>query len=112
MTYPEHPVGPCAKATVRLTLVAADGERIVGSNYCRNPQATCPREPGEGYEKCATICDQVGHAEVVAVALAGDRARGARAYLEGHTYACMTCQHAMFGAGVVSFTVGPPPEDA
>lgn len=104
--------GPCAKVTVRCTLVTAAGEHIVGTNHCENPQPVCPRAPGEGYEKCASICRQVGHAEVVAVNLAGARARGARAYLEGHTYACMACQHALFDAGVISFSVGAPPLDA
>lgn len=73
------------------------------------PWAVCPREPGEGYEKCTSICRQAGHAEAVAVRMAGDFARGARAYLQGHTYACMACQHALFGAGVISFSVGAPP---
>lgn len=45
------------------------------------------------------------HAEQVAVKIAGPRARGSRAYLEGHTYACMACQHALFGAGVISFSI-------
>lgn len=102
--------GPCAKATVTCTLVTPAGERIVGTNYCENPQATCPRAPSEGYEKCASVCRQAGHAEVVAVQFAGERARGARAYLQGHTYACMACQHALFGAGIISFSVGAPPE--
>ncbi len=100
--------GPCAKATVRCTLVAADGERIVGENYCESAQPTCPRKPGEDYTKCATICRQAGHAEIVAVRLAGEKAKGARAYIEGHTYACMNCQHALFGAGVRSISVGAP----
>lgn len=103
MTY-----GPCAKATVRCTLVTPNGERIVGTNRCANPQATCPRAPGEGYEKCTTVCRQQGHAEQVAVQLAGEKARGSRAFLEGHTYACMNCQHALFGAGVLSFSIGSP----
>lgn len=98
----------CAKTTVRCTLVTPSGEHIVGTNACANPQPVCPREPGEGYEKCTTICRQQGHAEVQAVALAGDRARGARAYIEGHTYACMACQHALFGAGVRSLSIGSP----
>lgn len=102
--------GPCAKVTVRCTLVRPDGERIVGTNRCANPQAACPRTVSEGYEKCTTICRQDGHAEVVAVRLAGAKAIGARAYLEGHTYACMNCQHALFGAGVASLTVGAPQE--
>ncbi|MDP3328757.1 hypothetical protein [Parvibaculum sp.] len=100
--------GPCAKTTVRCTLVTPSGERIVGTNECANPQAACPRAPGEGYEKCQSICRQLGHAEVVAVMRAGERARGSRAYIEGHTYACMNCQHALFGAGVKSVSVGAP----
>lgn len=103
--------GPCAKAVVRCTLITPDGERFVGENWCETPQAVCPRVPGEDYAKCRTICRQVGHAEQVAMILAGEKAVGARAYLEGHTYACMECQHAMFAAGVASFTVGKPPDD-
>jgi hypothetical protein len=98
----------CAKTTVRCTLVTPGGEHIVGTNACANPQEICPRAPGEGYEKCTSICDQRGHAEVQAVAIAGEKARGARAYIEGHTYACMACQHALFGAGVLSLSIGAP----
>jgi hypothetical protein len=101
-------MGPCAKATIICTIVTLAGERIVGTNICRNPQPVCPRLPGEGYEKCKTICDQVGHAEEVAVQRAGKRALGARAFIEGHTYACMNCQHALFGAGVDSISLGAP----
>jgi deoxycytidylate deaminase len=101
-------MGPCAKQTVRCTLVTPDGEHIPGENWCANPQPTCPRDPGEGYEKCRSVCAQEGHAEQVAVRLAGDRAKGARAYIEGHTYACMNCQHALFAAGVVSLSIGTP----
>lgn len=105
-------IGPCVKATVTCTLVTADGEHIVGTNYCRNAQSVCPRLPGDGYEKCRTICDQVGHAEVVAVMLAGEKAKGARAYLQGHTYACQPCQETLFGAGVISLSVGIEPGGA
>jgi hypothetical protein len=101
-------MGPCAKTTVRCTLVTPEGEHIVGTNHCANPQAVCSRAPGEDYTKCSTVCGQVGHAEVVAVQVAGDRAKDARAYLEGHTYACMNCQHALFGAGVLSLSIGRP----
>ena len=97
--------GPCAKTVVRCLLVTPSGERIIGENRCLNPQPVCPRAPGEGYEKCSTICQQVGHAEIDAVCLAGDKARGSRAYLCGHTYACRECQHALFGAGVLSLSV-------
>lgn len=101
--------GPCAKATVRCTLVCPDGSRIIGENECYNPQPACPRQPGDGYEKCKTICRQKGHAEVVALAKAGERAAGAHAYIEGHTYACKDCQEALFAAGVVALTIGRPP---
>lgn len=100
----------CAKTTVVCTLVLASGERIVGTNWCRNPQKYCPRKPGEGYEKCKTICDQAGHAEEVAAAIAGPRAKGARAYIQGHTYACDNCQRVLFGAGVEAIIIGNPPD--
>lgn len=102
-------MGPCAKTTVKCTLVTTTGEHIIGENWCDNPQPTCPRQVGEGYEKCKTICKQRGHAEAEAVLVAGDKARGAKAFIEGHTHACMDCQHTLFDAGVVSISVGAPP---
>lgn len=102
-------MGPCAKLAVRCTLVFPDGRRVVGDNGCENPQAVCPRAPGEGYEKCASICRQGAHAEVSALMAAGGLAPGAHAYVEGHTYACRNCQEALFGAGVVALTIGAPP---
>ena len=93
-------MGPCAKTRVFCEITAPTGERFVGENWCVNPQPICPRAPGEDYTKCSTVCQQEGHAEVVAVRLAGPLAAGATAVLRGHTYACMACQHALFGAGV------------
>lgn len=101
-------MGPCAKTTVTCTLVHPDGRRFVGTNYCEDSQPVCPREPGEDYRKCSSICRQAGHAEIVALRLAGDAARGTRAYVEGHTYACQNCQEALFRAGVASLTIGAP----
>ena len=102
--------GSCAKAIIRCTIIAEDGSHFVGENWCANPQEICPRQLGEGYQKCKSICEQEGHAEEVAVGLAGDKAYGSRVYLEGHTYACMNCQHALFNAGVKSFSIGSPPK--
>lgn len=102
--------GKCVKATVRCTIVTWDRKHFVGENWCENPQEICPRAEGEGYEKCQTICNQIGHAEVVALKIAGDKALTARAYIEGHTYVCKECQHALFGAGIKSITVGRPPD--
>lgn len=101
--------GPCAKQVVRCTLVAPGGQRVVGTNYCRNPQASCPREPGEDYTKCKTVCQQVGHAEEVAVMIAGPLAKGSKAYIEGHTYVCENCESVLMKAGVASMEISPPP---
>lgn len=98
----------CAKATVRCTIVAPNGDHFVGENSCANPQPVCPRKPGEDYTKCTTICRQDGHAEIVALRLAGPAAFGARAFLEQHSYACRNCQEALFRAGVDALSLGAP----
>lgn len=97
----------CAKQRVRVTLTHPDGRQWIGENRCRNPQATCPRAPGEDYTKCRTVCDQVGHAELDALQQAGEHARGCIASLEGHSYYCMPCQHSLFAAGVVALNAPP-----
>ena len=102
-------VGPCARRVVTCTLVTPAGEHIVGTNWCHNAQPSCPRVGDEGYEKCYTICQQAGHAEVVAVTLAGADAVGSHAYVENHSYACRNCQETLFAAGVAALTIGPPP---
>lgn len=96
----------CAKTKVTCELITADGVSFMGENWCENPQAACPREEGEGYEKCKTICKQFGHAEIDALRKAGDKAVGSRAFINGHTYACQSCQEALYGASVVSISVG------
>jgi deoxycytidylate deaminase len=105
-------VGPCAKQQVRCTLVHPDGRRWVGENLCANAQETCPRAgmpTGQGYELCASVCRQMGHAEEQAARTAGLEAAGARAYLEGHTYACDNCKSVLLRAGVREITIGAPP---
>lgn len=97
--------GPCAKQTVNCVIIAENGKRYSGTNYCNNAQPSCPREVGEDYAKCKTICQQSGHAEINALAAAGENARGGRAVLSGHTYVCMDCQHALFAAGIKSISV-------
>ena len=92
--------GPCAKAQVFCEIVTLGGSTFVGTNWCANPQSVCPRAPGEGYEKCKSICQQSGHAEIDALRLAGDKAKGATATLRGHTYMCQSCQEALYAAGV------------
>lgn len=101
----------CAKVVVTCTLITPAGERFVGRNDCANPQPACPRLPGEDYRKCIAICRQAGHAEEVAVKLAGDKARGAEAFIEGHHRICDNCQHVLADAGVAMATLGQPPKE-
>lgn len=103
--------GPCAKQTVTATIIALDGSRFVGTNYCKNPQPVCPRADmpsGVGYELCVSICRQPAHAEVNAIHLAGEAARGARLFLEGQTYACSSCKQACDAAGISEIIIGQP----
>jgi pyrimidine deaminase RibD-like protein len=64
---------------------------------------------GQGYAKCRDICHQVGHAEVVVLQAAGNLARGAQLFVEGHTYVCEPCLLAAQRAEVAEVLVGPPP---
>ena len=101
--------GPCAKKRVACTIVAADGQRYVGTNDCVTPQSVCPRLPGEGYEKCASVCRQPGHAEVMALEAAGEAAHGSLAWIEGIGHVCCDCEAALDDAGVLAWALGAPP---
>ena len=92
--------GPCAKQVVACKIIAPNGETYIGTNECETPMFDCPREAGEDYTKCKTVCHQKGHAEIQALAAAGDNARQSIALLYGHTYFCAHCQEALFEAGV------------
>lgn len=104
--------GPCAKRVVTATIVALNGQRFIGSNQCRTPQAVCPRGDmprATGYELCRDVCGQDAHAEVSALALAGAHAEGASMYLEGIGYACTMCADSMSVAGIDQMILGAPP---
>ena len=90
----------CAKVKVRCTIIAKEGRTFQGTNMCMNPQRVCPREPGEGYQKCKSVCHQIGHAEMVALENAGDAANGALAIVEKHRGVCTDCLSALKDAGV------------
>ena len=92
---PEQKLGPCAKKRVKATLVCLSGSRFIGTNDCFAPQKVCPRTPSEGYAKCASVCRQPGHAELMAIRAAGDAARGGTMYIEGIGHVCDDCQRAM-----------------
>lgn len=95
----------CVKKQVTCVLVRDNEIIAVGRNDCHNPQEICPRSPGEGYEKCKSICDQPGHAEEMALEYAGDRAKGCTAYLIGIGHYCKTCQLKLFAKGVESLKI-------
>jgi len=91
--------GPCAKKQVWAVLVTKDNELFMGMNLCRKAQTVCPRESGEGYAKCHTICETMGHAEEIALELAGSKARSGKMYI-GHHRICIDCQVKMMRADV------------
>lgn len=97
--------GPCAKRQTRCVILGNNQMRYEGTNDCENPQDVCPRQPGEGYEKCRTICRQRGHAEQNALRAAGAHARNGTATLHGHYYICEECGRALAEAGVIAIKV-------
>lgn len=99
----------CAKAFVKCTIVTMTGERFVGTNDCLAPQAACPRLPGEGYEKCFSVCQQQGHAEINALRRGGDAAIGGHAYIEYHRI-CDDCREVLEQRGI-SYSLGAPPDE-
>lgn len=99
--------GPCAKRRTQAVLTATDGRVFAAENVCLNPQPVCPREPGEGYEKCRTVCQQTAHAEAQVIAMAGPAAKGARMVCS-HWYACAPCEALCRAAGVASMEFTSP----
>lgn len=89
----------CAKKIVTATLAFPDGRAYVGTNACLSPQAECPRLPGEGYNKCISICRQPAHAEMVAMQQVNDTTDG-HMMISGIGHVCDACQRAMAEAGV------------
>ena len=94
----------CAKVKVECWIVHPSGAVFYGSNDCGTPQEVCPRVTagqthGEGYEKCHHICNQPGHAEIMALRAAGEWARGSTAFV-GHDWVCQDCENALYKAGV------------
>lgn len=91
----------CSKKIVRCTIITKEGHTFSGENFCLKPQKICPREDGEGYEKCRSICMQPDHAEIDALhASQGADLRGAIAIISGIDYMCRPCAKALSAAGV------------
>ncbi len=93
----------CAKRKVTALLVTRHGDTVRGENKCDAPQPVCPRAPGEGYEKCVTVCHQRGHAEIQAIDAAleyGLDLVDSVCIVSGHYHVCHHCAKALCDAGV------------
>jgi deoxycytidylate deaminase len=104
-------MGPCADKRVRCEIITKDGRSAIGFNDCLNPQTTCPRQPGDDYTKCVTVCAQPGHAEITAVLKARARGldlTGARAFLSGIEFICQHCRRETKAAGISRIYIGAP----
>jgi deoxycytidylate deaminase len=105
--------GPCAKRDVTCIILSADHKSYwTGRNLCMNAQEVCPREEGEDYSKCDTVCQTIGHAEAVAVRQVPEGAAdGGEVHLFGHYRICDDCAQKLIDVGVAqAFIHEPSPE--
>jgi deoxycytidylate deaminase len=103
--------GPCAKRRTIALVVLKDGSSYVGENSCLTAQEVCPRAPGEGYEKCRTVCHQFHHAEEAAlIAARRDNPlcdfEGARMAVSHH-YGCASCTALLAKHGITADFIAP-----
>jgi len=95
---------PCFKREVTAVIVGRDGRIAVGQNLIYNDDLEeCPRAKGEGYDKCISICNQKGHAEIMAIKKAKERyldMEDANIYLIGHHRICDNCKEACDNEGL------------
>ena len=104
--------GKCAKQET-IAIIENNGRYWIDSNWCHNPQDTCPRynmKTGEGYELCETICNQSNHAEVNVCLKAKHNAEGGILYLIGHTYCCDYCLSIIKEYGIKDIIIGKLPK--
>jgi len=100
----------CLKQLTRCVIVI-DGKEYEATNSCHVEGAeVCPRvtagsKSGEGYE----LCGPPKHAEQEAAALVPPGTKGGVAYLYGHTWMCMDCQHALTEAGINTHVITGEP---
>ena len=100
----------CAKRVVIATLTNRHNpeDYYIATNNCSNPQQVCPREDGEDYTKCHTVCKQAGHAETSVLNLV--RSKDLTDYdltVIGHDRMCQDCMNAVADAGVLVIKFKP-----
>ena len=90
-------MNPCFKREVAAVIVDKNGRIAVGQNLIYNDKVfECPRDKGEGYEKCISICNQRGHAETEAIKEGiklGLELENANLYLMGNHRICDDCSN-------------------
>jgi pyrimidine deaminase RibD-like protein len=99
----------CAKKTVVAKVRSTTGKIYYGSNSCVNYVAECPREVGEGYEKCHSVCGQKAHAEVEALKKAGKEAIGGTLTVYGHFRICEDCAIMALNYGIAKIIIEVAP---
>ena len=100
----------CAKRRVDCMIHTQDGlSCVIGTNNVLEPQEVCPREPGEGYDKCLSICKQPAHAEIAALVVAahlGIDVRNGTAVIYGHDRCCPHCKEQLGKVGILDVRFG------
>lgn len=100
----------CAKRNVIAVLDILDDlySYHIATNDCNNPQPSCPREDGEDYTKCRTICQQPGHAETELLKLVkGKDLTHSMLTIIGHDRMCPECTNAVADAGIINIRFKP-----
>lgn len=70
-------------------------------DVCPRVEKGCPT--GTGYELCREVCEQQGHAEIMAIKNAKEKGmnlEGASLYLDGHWWICEECWDAIIEAKI------------
>ena len=97
----------CVKQPTAAIIVK--NKRIIGKGVNAGKRvAVCPRvihqyPTGVGYELCGTVCQQEGHAEIMAILDAknkGHNTKKANLYLDGHWWICESCWIEIIKAGI------------
>lgn len=102
-------IGHCADKVVTCDIITVEGDVYTGMNLCRNPQDRCPRSQDEGYAKCDIICEQIAHAEIMALSNAfanGVNVKGATAVIHGIGWSCRNCQEELYRSSIKFITIG------
>ena len=93
---------PTAAVIVKKRIVLGKGVNAGKKvEVCPRVLRNCPT--GTGYEFCKTVCEQEGHAEIMAIRNAlsnGHNLKGASLYLDGHWWACKECWDKILQSGI------------